>query len=295
MPVIILLVGVEMSLRYIPNDYQLKYKFLESNSDELEVLILGNSHAFHGVNPDLMEKSSFNVSNVSQSFDIDYAIFNQYKSNLPNLNTLVITFTYTTLVSKLENSVESWRLKNYFLYFHLNECFSLKNSTEITANKMSLNVERIKDYYFEGENYITCTELGYSPKEIEEGKDLKSTGVEASKRHTKDINTAEVKEITEEVKSQLIETINWCGQNNINVVILTPPAFKSYTKNLNLNQLQIKDEFCDSVSLYCEHVVYLDLLEDTTFKQEDFYDADHLNVNGATKLTLILNDLIMKF
>lgn len=43
-----------------------------------------------------------------------------------------------------------------------------------------------------------------------------------------------------------------------------------------------------------KHVTYKNYMNDTTFLKNDFYNADHLNKDGAKKLSLKLNSLINK-
>jgi hypothetical protein len=40
--------------------------------------------------------------------------------------------------------------------------------------------------------------------------------------------------------------------------------------------------------------IYLNLLEDQSYTEADFYDADHLSPTGAYKFSLIMNNLIEK-
>ena len=73
-PVIASGILLETFLRQIPNDYTLKREYLDKNSDSVQVLVLGSSHAIHGINPALMNKRSFNAANWSQSLDYDLEI-----------------------------------------------------------------------------------------------------------------------------------------------------------------------------------------------------------------------------
>ena len=47
-------------------------------------------------------------------------------------------------------------------------------------------------------------------------------------------------------------------------------------------------------AFYCwaAYVRYVDMLRDTSFVEDDFFDADHLNWQGAKKWTLKLDEMI---
>ena len=44
-PIIALAIGLEISLRNIPNSYSYKKEYLDKHSEELEILFLGSSHS----------------------------------------------------------------------------------------------------------------------------------------------------------------------------------------------------------------------------------------------------------
>ena len=74
---------------------------------------------------------------------------------------------------------------------------------------------------------------------------------------------------------------------------MTPPAFKTYLKELNKRQLDLTIETAQGLASDYKNCVYLNLIKDTSFEAKDFYDADHLNEIGAKKLSLIVNNLIL--
>ncbi|RCW19612.1 DUF1574 family protein [Marinilabilia salmonicolor] len=76
--------------------------------------------------------------------------------------------------------------------------------------------------------------------------------------------------------------------HNIKVLFYTSPAYSTYRQNLDEIQL---NETINAITLIAnknENCYYLNLLDDNRFKAKDFRDADHLNGNGAKKLTKII-------
>ena len=67
------LISIECLLRSIPNDYSYKRNYLDLNSDKIEVLFLGNSHASYDINPAYIRFKSFNNSFGCQTIDYDYS------------------------------------------------------------------------------------------------------------------------------------------------------------------------------------------------------------------------------
>jgi hypothetical protein len=76
------------------------------------------------------------------------------------------------------------------------------------------------------------------------------------------------------------------------VIIFTTPAYKTYVQNLEINQL---NNTINTVTKFADtypNTRYYNLLNDKSFNQEDFFDADHLNETGAKKLSLIIDRII---
>lgn len=291
-PTFLLAILLELMLRDIPNDYSFKRKFLDKNSSKIEVLILGSSHAYFGINPQFFQLKSFNAAYISQSIDYDLEIFKKYKHNFKNLNYIIIPVDYFTLYSQLEGGIEKWRIKNYNIYYDLNKFnYSYSDNFELSNGKISTNLDRLKEYYFKHEiNSISCNKYGWgtSYKSIN-NKDLIETGISASKRHTKNIkNNCYYKKNIEAINSfiQLAKTIN------AKIIFITSPAYKTYVENLDSNQLNSTIEFMNKLPKNNSNVFYYNLLNDKSFKSKDFYDADHLNEIGAKKLSLKLDSII---
>ena len=94
---------MECLLRQIPNVYRFKRNYLDTNSDKVEILFLGNSHSYFGLNPEYTEKRSFNAGHVSQTLDYDLEILKKYENKWENLEFIVIPISYFTLFDKMSD------------------------------------------------------------------------------------------------------------------------------------------------------------------------------------------------
>ena len=102
---------MEALLRNIPNDYQKKRAYLETNAHEIETLILGNSHSLAGLDPSYFDTKTFNAAHVSQSLNYDLAILNKYVDRPDSLKTIILSISYFSLYETLESSLETWVLR----------------------------------------------------------------------------------------------------------------------------------------------------------------------------------------
>ena len=79
LPIFIFFLVLEIAIRKIPNDYQLKKVYLDKNASKINTLILGSSHSFYGINPEYFSKHTFNAAYVSQTLDLDDELLQIYK------------------------------------------------------------------------------------------------------------------------------------------------------------------------------------------------------------------------
>ena len=288
LPIVLLLVGMESLLRNIPNDYSYKSNFLDSASSKIQVLFLGNSHSYFGLNPLNITLKAFNVAHVSQSLNIDLAILNKFNNKWDSLKYIIVPIDYFTMYSSLEITKEKWRLKNYSLYYKLPLKVSGVTNYEILEGQE--NLTRIVRYYLLGESNITTNSYGWGTNYNSVNKqDLVKTGKTAAERHT----TSSTNTTCFISNMQNINALyEFSFKKNIQLIFVTFPAYKTYTENLNRQQLIKTVNFIKNFSLHKKQTYYYNFLNDTSFKETDFYDADHLNEKGASKMTLKIDSII---
>ncbi len=294
LPLLICAALIEAALRSIPNDYLFKKQYLDSYSSEIETLILGSSHSFYGLNPDYFSSRTFNAGYIAQSLKYDYEILKKYKDIFYEIKTIILPISYFSLYYDLESDHESWRVKNYILYYDLKSSSKLKNYSEVLSNKGSTNIKRLINYYISGESNISCTASGYGKiNNFAETVGLIETGKIAAKRHTKNniYSKANVKIFNQNILI-LNSILDLCKERNIKVILFTPPAFHSYIKSLNNEQLNITVKTTKEICSKYNNCIYKNLLNDENFTELDFYDADHLSERGAEKLSRLINHKI---
>ncbi|WP_299103006.1 hypothetical protein [uncultured Winogradskyella sp.] len=288
-PVIIIMVVMEFALRQIPNDYKFKNEQIELKKEAVELLILGSSHSLYGINPKYFTNEAYNLSHVSQTIDLDYILLNKYINELPKLKTVVIRLSYTTLHEQLDESAEAWRQKDYNLYYDLDVSNKLKFNSEVLSLKLKNNLKRLKNYYIDNEDPISVTNSGWANfKTPRADKSLEELGFIVAKKHTAK-NDDFVKENIEYIK----KIANLGKDNNLKVIFVTLPAYKSYRTHLDKLQYEIVSSAGKKLEKQFQNCSYLNLMSAKNFNEDDFYDPDHLNATGAKKLSNYINDFII--
>lgn len=280
---------METLLRLIPNDFRNKRNYLNANSDNIEVLFLGGSHSLYGIDPVYVKEKSFNACQASQTLDFDLALLNKYENRWSSLQFIVLPVSYASLFEKLEKSKEPWRVKNYCIYYKMTVSRHLPDYLEISSNKLGTNFRRLNSYYFLKSGNAFCSELGWDTTYScnPETRDLVRAGKVAAELHR-----WEDDQYFDEMVSALESIIIFAGNHKAKVVLFTPPAFKTYRENLNEEQLSRTLTTSAILADKYKYCFYFNFLDDTTFTETDFYDADHLNKIGAEKLTLRIDSII---
>ena len=275
---------LEISLRKIPNDYQLKKEYLDKNASEINTLILGSSHTFYGLNPEYFSKKTFNAAYVSQSLDLDYKILKTYESKFKNLKTVIIPISYFSLFETLETDIEKWRMKNYVLYYDFPIKTDLNNQYEIFNSDIKSNLKKTIKHYFLNKTYITSSNLGWGTNfNSKDKKEFK--GEITAKKHT-----AKNFDLFENNLKSLQNIINLCRKKNISIIFITTPTHSSYYQNLNQIQLEKTLKTIKNLVLTNSNCTHINLMYSNSYNNDDFFDADHLNEKGAKKLSLFLDN-----
>ncbi len=282
---------LECRLHAVPNSYNLKISLLDRNSRNIEVLTTGDSHAYYGIKPGEFCHKGFNLANSSQSLYFDAQLIERYITRLPNLKLVVIPISYFSLESRLADTGEPWRDYYYFHFFGLTEkavlerladpryaslylVYGPKTTRYIIKNRFQVSLAGSLDatgWYPVGAEPPSAEEIEKSAKERVSGHEraMKTENIGANRRC-------------------LESAIADCLQHKIKVVLITLPVDRAYFERVDKEKLarmhNIINRLCDQYG-----VRYVDYFADRRFTGNDFWDADHLNIGGAAKLSGILN------
>ena len=285
LPVIVLAVSMEYMLRHIPNEYVYKKNYLDKHSGEIQILILGSSETYYGINPDYFSQNTFNAANVSQTLDMSFGIFNKYRDNFNDLKIIILPIIYHTLWTKLESSDEAWRLKNYAIYYGI-DTKSLRYNSELLNGKLGINIQRLYNHYLEKKNEIYCSELGWGTSYKSGNIDnLEETGKDRALHHTYNIHSKEKMDVFTENLGILDSLAAFCNRKNVELIFITTPAYYTYRENQNREQLDKMTGVIANFTKKYANCRYLNWHENPDFVAEDFHDADHLDEKGTTKLS----------
>jgi hypothetical protein len=290
LPLLLLWAYAEVQLGSFPNSYLLKQNLVKEKASGCKTIILGSSLAYKGIFADSME-NAINLANVSQDLYYDSALLATNFNAFHELRNVIITVSYFSLTDDIQAQGEIWR-KHFYRKFNdiepREQEFSLKDHsllflyTPLEAAKMLLRNNR-------NEMVAQISPMGsYMALGTEAGKLSDWSAKNRVMVHDAFKNDPRLLQRNTAILKNLIRFL---VARNIHVILLNPPAHASYRKFADpaviCRNREIVNSLCQEYS-----ISYLDCFEEPGFMDEDFNDADHLNINGALKLTRKLNQFL---
>ena len=287
LPLLLVWLALEVFYRQAPNNYSYKDQQLQKVAPDVQTLIMGDSHAFYGINPAYFKDPTFNLSNISQSLLTDELLLEKHIANLPALKTVFINISYFTLSAK-DNALESnWR--KYFYHHNMGitapsiSFWNPQRYSMALIQRFDKSMALVQKYH---ENYtiVNATPLGYGmqdPSNIVKDKDAISFVI-ANKHED---NSLDFKRNT----ARLQRIIALCKKYEVAVVLLEMPVYPTYYNLLDTEKKEKIKSVLTTLSRVNDTVFYLDLSTDPLFEKQDLRDADHLTNSGAKKCSEYLN------
>jgi len=130
LPLIIFWFYVEYGLQFIPTSYgKLKSNFYKC-SNNIEVLVIGNSESQLGVAPKYFKKyRGFNLSNVSQPLYVSSELVLKNLDKMKSLKMVILSVGPMYFFENTKDSREKWREKFYYYFWGIHPEYGKPNYT----------------------------------------------------------------------------------------------------------------------------------------------------------------------
>ena len=279
LPLLLLAAATELYVRSLPNSYRTKAQTMERVADSVEAIVLGNSHAYYGIRPELLPDAAVNLANVSQTLDIDLLLLQHYAPQCPRLHTIILSLDNSNLFDLPMQQTDEWfRCGYYRRYMHLGPYYRPRYWFEIFHFQSCR--EKIRKW--RQQPHPDCTPLGWNTDyDINQrSPEWNTAQVErALLRHTcQDWDQATTNQAT------LLHIARYCSDHHLQLILVSTPVYPAYANGIPQRQRTFLQATRQAAAdRYGTHII--DLSSDTTFTDSDFFDPDHLTHEGAAKLT----------
>lgn len=252
---------------------------MKAHSEEVDVLILGSSHTYYGIAPERISKRAYSLAQVSQTLRYDDFLLHHYP--MPNLRMVVLPISDFSLYEELEDGKEWYLANRYRLYMDCNIHPHLSvYDWEITS--FPTYCEKLKQLWQPPHMHWSAYGQGWStlwpiaPRTGTMAKnEPQTTPILTSREPANGI-------------SHLESIARFCESNHVRLILLSTPLRPSYRQHQNADQLADTHSRIQQFLQRHPQTTYLDFSASPQFSANDFYDSDHLNTQGAQKLSLLV-------
>jgi len=278
LPLVLLAAG-EAYVRSLPNAAKSKHEFLTKHSDEVDVLVLGSSHTYYGICPDALGSHAYNAAQVSQTLRYDDWLLHHYSFN--NIEWVVQPVSDFSLYENLEGGSEWYLANRYRLYMDC-DIHSPWSVYGWEATAFPAFVEKLKSLWQPPK--MRWSEQGQGLEYTLESRAAEWDNGAERARH----NCYENFAAAEENVGHLHRIARFCEKRHARLLLISTPLRPSYRSAQDPRQIA---DMRHRLKVFLKRhpvAMYLDFSADPRFSDVDFYDADHLNTDGARKLSFLI-------
>lgn len=303
LPLLVILL-TDIWLRNQNTLYKEKYNGLIEQKDSIQLLILGNSHATYGVDPNPFFLYAYNLASPSQSIYFDKRLTLSLLDSLVNLRYVLISIDYHSLYFSSQDYRNVWSYYGNGIKYKKEKYWLAKLSPFLFGYSKSVSIAMIKkriknclkykntsiidhiDAEYDRINPMDKIRRGFIGAEGIDENCFNETWYKYRAEYTAK-NYFSLNE-KEEVMADLNDFIIKLKSHEIVPILFSTPTYSEYNSFLDEKILQQNQR---DIQQLCElqNIVYLNYMNDKQFSKNDFNDPDHLNKQGAMKFSELLN------
>ncbi len=300
-PLFILLFSAEVYLYNMKTSYSEKIDGLIQNKDKIELLVLGNSHEAYGINPNKFDCYSYNLAHVNQSLYFDKRIILKHIDRLPNLKYVLIGVDFHSLYFSDQGIRNIWSYYAHGIDYKNDLPVSTKYSRvkgytlgvilSFLKKKISGKYDKIGVLDLENDvNLNAPMQKGWF---FYNGVNANQMNTTSYLNRANEFNTTVKKSIIQnEVQKDLEDFIIILKNKKITPILIATPCYSEFRENIS-KEFRLKNEIIINNITKKYNIQYWDFFE-LPLKKSYFYNCDHLNYQGATFFTEIINDKLKK-
>ncbi len=266
-----------LSISNGPNTKQQILRSFENVTEkQFDLLILGNSRTYRGINPDLITLPSYNFSHDNDSYNQLYFKLKYLESHGIKYKFIVLGVDYFQF-----NFLSNTRNYVYNIVFDDEYTKDYKSALDCYANLKyylnSINPKQLRGLKWSNNNIPFLRVNGqYIVPESNVGEEL----------ITRDISRLDIQ------VNYFHKILNHCRNNDIKVFLLMMPTRE---KELKSYSLEARSEFDLFINRQIDYQVSLiNLTNDTSYTPKDYADITHLTPKAADRFSIQLDTILQE-
>jgi hypothetical protein len=293
LPVVALLLALEAGVRQVPTTFTEKARRFRAGQPRWRTLVLGSSHTYFGLNPDILGAEGFNLAYSSQSLYYDQALLRQALPQLPALRRVIIPISYPSLTATLAaDNPESWRAYLYHRYWGIDlpavrSPFSPFSYSLVALFTPATSWAACWQHWQQGNPELPALHPNGWFEHPDSGAPGPAQVQLTLQRHHLVMHQGNYPATTAQLDSMLA----LLHQRGISIVLLTTPVHRLYAARIDPAIWRRNQAIIHRLGARYG-ARYYNYFTDPRFRDSDFWDADHLNGTGARRLSALLRDTL---
>ncbi len=294
LPVLIIMILIEVLLPQLDFAEKIKNQYLQDNSCEIEILFFGSSQVERAINPEYISKPSINLANSSQRLFEDFELLKRFNNDLPNLKAIVIEITFDKLERDRKETSSIIHHKNLKFYnvntfarnLKIQDYFLFHSDPAYFSNKIEMYFNEDQEIVYNQYGFDVNKYFGSFPQ-----ANFKDSLIKNENIYIQNINNNRA--FQENLKI-LEELITFCNSHNLKLVIYSPPEHVRFRKLRKPKLVSKYEDLIRELKLKHPEIEFYSDTYNPDFLMQDFYNANHLNPDGAKKASQNLNQFLLE-
>lgn len=290
--ILVLVAGVEYSLRQVPNNYRYKQSLIDNRGKRMKHIVAGSSVVNCCINPACLSDSAYNLAISGQWYRYNLAFLEKNLEKMPHLKTIIFGICYQSFWEDDSSEHDIRSIVSHQIYLGIGEVEGLPVRSEFLAAG-SLALRKWSKYYLRRKSTMYCDSLGldYAYASWEQSRKWREEIEERAISQNVETEREENARLFEENRRRLDKLAAICEAKGIRLVFVIPPVYKRYYECTNEKQWELVRSALLALKSRWSCVDYRDYSSDTRFEESDFYDGNHLSADiGGVKFSRILKE-----
>lgn len=257
---------------------QIEESFKDILTQDNDLIILGNSGVYRGVNPDFIEMNSYNFAHDNDSYNQIYYKLLWLNKNKVNFKYLVLGVDYFQF--SFLSGTRNYIYNSYFNKSYEEDFLDIGTVEAYLDRSQILKLERLK--YLRNVFSKKSTTILHKKN----GQYVKPGVAKKDDSHYYSIHRLKLQE------EYFERIIKYCKDENIEVFLCMLPVRENALKNYQKEDIDKFDKYI--MSFTNEKIHYLNFSLQGGWTLKDYTDVTHLNEKASNRFTIQLNDSIYR-
>lgn len=263
--------------------YNLVRHYLDNDDFCAEFFLTGVSHAYAGTDMRCYSKTGLNLAYTSQDLFLDFELAKIVMSKKRTLKHAIIGVAPFSLHYDLSRSINAYRTLLYYPIIKKVHNMTIKDSVlrEI-FNDVYFNSFEMFDSAMVFDQRLSCASCN---------KNITVDDYLTFRNNLKFWDNKYYSDTVIENKKILRDYVEYCMDKNIKPTLVIFPLSRWYNMYFSKKKFDEVREYCQNLANE-RGIKFYDLSNDNRFNDSDFFDVEHLNINGAQKVSKIISQII---